>query len=179
MPDQPGAHPHLLTSAGKEGKIYLLDRDNMGHYSTSGDNVVQEIAHALGSSDSDNSFCVPSYWQNRVYYVGVADFAKAYTLNGGMLATSPESQSATTYGIPGATPTISSSGDTNGIVWIIERAGILHAYDATNIATELYNSSQAGTRDTLGTAVRFAPPTVANGRVYVGTKTQLVVYGLL
>ncbi len=179
LPDQPGAHPHLLTSAGKEGKIYLIDRDNMGHYSTSGDNVVQEIAHALGSSDSDNSFCVPSYWQNRVYYVGVADFAKAYTLTGGMLSTSPESQSATTYGIPGATPTISSSGDTNGIVWIIERAGILHAYDATNLATELYNSNQAGTRDTLGTAVRFAPPTVANGRVYVGTKTQLVVYGLL
>jgi hypothetical protein len=178
LPDQPGTHPHLITSAGKEGKIYLLDRDNLGHYSTAGDNVVQEIPKALGYASSDNSFCVPSYWQNRVYYVGVSDFAKAFTVAGGLLSTAPESHSATTYGIPGATPIISSSGNTNGMLWVIERAGILHAYDGTNLATELYNSSQAGTRDTLGTAVRFSVPTVANGRVYVGTKTQLVVYGL-
>jgi hypothetical protein len=179
LPDQPGTHPHLITSAGKEGKIYLLDRDNLGHYSAAGDNVVQEIPNALGQASSDNSFCVPSYWQNRVYYVGVSDFAKAFTVTGGLLSATPESHSATTYGIPGATPVISASGNTNGILWIIERAGILHAYDATNLATELYNSSQAGARDTLGAAVRFSVPTVANGRVYVGTKTQLVVYGLL
>jgi hypothetical protein len=178
LPDQPGAHPHLMTSAGKAGKIYLVDRDNMGHYSTSSDNVVQEIPGALGSSTDDNSFCVPSYWQNRVYFVGVSDFAKAFTVSGGLLSTTPESQSTTTYGIPGATPIISSSGNTNGILWTIERAGILHAYDATNLASELYNSNQAGTRDSLGTAVRFSVPTVANGRVYVGTSATLVVYGL-
>ena len=179
LPDQPGTHPHLITSAGKEGKIYLLDRDNLGHYSTLGDNVVQEIPNALGYASTDNSFCVPTYWQNRVYFVGVSDSAKAFTVTGGLLSTAPESHSATTYGIPGATPIVSASGNTNGILWIIERAGILHAYDATNLATELYNSSQAGTRDTLGTAVRFSVPTVANGWVYVGTKTELVVYGLL
>jgi hypothetical protein len=178
LPDQPGAHPHLMTSAGKAGKIYLVDRDNMGHYSTTSDNVVQEIPSALGSGTSDNSFCVPSYWQNRVYFVGVSDFAKAFTVSGGLLSTTPESQSTTTYGIPGATPVISASGNTNGILWVIERAGILHAYDATNLATELYNSNQAGTRDSLGTAVRFSVPTVANGRVYVGTSNELVVYGL-
>jgi hypothetical protein len=151
----------------------------MGHYNTSGDNVVQEIPNALGTgATTDNNFGVPSYWQNRVYFVGTSDFAKAFTLTGGTLSTTPESHSATTYGIPGATPVISSSGNTNGILWAIERAGILHAYDATNLANELYNSNQAGSRDALGTAVRFSVPTVANGRVYVGTKTQLVVYGL-
>jgi len=178
LPDQPGSHPHLMTSAGKAGKIYLVDRDDMGHYSTTSDNVVQELPSALGSGTTDNSFCVPSYWENRVYFVGSSDYAKVFSVSGGLLSTTPASQSSTTYGIPGATPVISASGNTNGILWAIERAGILHAYDATNLATELYNSSQAGTRDTLGTAVRFSVPTVANGRVYVGTSNGLVVYGL-
>jgi hypothetical protein len=179
LPDQPGSFPHLITGAGKEGTIYLLDRDNLGHYSTSVDNVVQEIANALGSASSDNTFCTPSYWQNRVYYVGSPDVAKAFTLSGGLLSTKPESESTLTFGFPGATPVISASGNTNGILWALERDGNeLHAYDATNLANELYNSGQAGARDSLGTVVRFTVPMVANGRVYVGTKSTLVVYGL-
>jgi hypothetical protein len=180
LPDQPGSHPHLLTSAGKAGTIYLIDRDDMGGYNTATDNVVQKIPTAVGNNGADdNNFCTPTYWQGQVYYVGAVDVAKAFTLNNGTLSTTPQSQSSHVFTSQGATPAISASGNTNGILWAIDRAGVLYAYDATNLATELYNSSQAGTRDTLGTAVRFTVPTIANGRVYVGAKGQLVVYGLL
>lgn len=183
LPDQPGGHPHLMTQAGKEGKIYLVDRDSMGGYNTAHDNVVQEIPNAVGvppaPGRTDRNFSTPSFWQSRVYYVGASDSAKAFVLSNGMLTPSPQSQSISTFGIPGATPVVSANGNTNGILWAIDRAGLLRAFDATNLATELYNSSQAGTRDTLGTTIRFSVPTVANGRVYVGTKGQLVVYGLL
>ncbi len=180
LPDQPGSFPHLITGAGKEGTIYLLDRDNLGKYSTSVDNVVQEIANALGSSTSDNNFCTPSYWQGRVYYFGSSDVGKAFSLSGGLLSTTPESESSLNYGFPGATTVISANGTSNGILWALERNGNeLHAYDATNLANELYNSGQAGARDSLGTVIRFTVPLVANGRVYVGTKSTLVVYGLL
>ena len=180
LPDQPGSHPHLLTSAGKAGTIYLIDRDNMGGYSTTTDKVVQKISNAVGNNGtSDNNFCTPTYWQGRVYYVGAVDVAKAFALNNGTLSTTPQSTSSHTFTSFGATPAVSANGNTNGILWAIDRSGVLYAYDATNLATELYNSSQAGTRDTLGTAVRFTVPTIANGRVYVGAKGQLVVYGLL
>jgi hypothetical protein len=179
LPDQPGSHPHLLTSAGKAGTIYLIDRDGMGGYNTSSDEVVQKLSNAVGNNGtSDNNFCTPTYWQGRVYYVGAVDVAKAFTLDNGILSTTPQSKSSHAFSSQGATPAISASGNTNGILWVIDRAGVLYAYDATNLATELYNSSQAGTRDTLGTAVRFTVPTIANGRVYIGTKSQLVVYGL-
>ena len=180
LPDQPGNFPHLITGAGKEGTVYLLDRDNLGGYSTTVDNVVQEIAGALGSASSDNNFCTPSYWQGRVYYFGSVDVGKAFSLSGGLLSTTPESESSLNYGFPGATPVISANGSTNGILWALERNGNeLHAYDATNLANELYNSGQVASRDSLGTVIRFTVPMVANGRVYVGTKSTLVVYGLL
>jgi len=180
LPDQPGSHPHLLTSAGKAGTIYLIDRDDMGGYNTTTDNIVQKITGAVGKNGADdNNFCTPTYWQGRVYYVGAVDVAKAFALNNGTLSTTPQSQSSHAFTSQGATPAISASGNTNGILWVIDRGGVLYAYDATNLATELYNSSQAGTRDTLGTAVRFTVPTIANGRVYIGTKSQVVVYGLL
>ena len=180
LPDQSGAHAHEVTGAGKEGKIYLVDRDNMGSFNLGFDNDVQELAHAVGNNGAtDNNFETPSFWQNRVYFIGAVDVAKAFTLANGSLSTAPESKTLNAFGVPGATPIVSSSGNTNGILWAIERAGVLHAYDATNLAIELYNSNQNAGRDALGVAVRFSAPTVANGRVYVGTKSQLVVYGLL
>jgi hypothetical protein len=115
-----------------------------------------------------------------VYFVGAADSAKAFKLNNGMLATSADSASPNTFAKFSGTPAVSANGNTNGILWVIDKGtSALYAYDATNLANKLYDTMQAGTRDTLGTAVKFSVPTIANGRVYVGTASKLVVYGLL
>lgn len=180
LPDQPGPPQHLLTGAGKEGTIYLVDRDAMGGYNRAGDHVLQEIPHILGNDDLDgNNFSTPTYWQGRVYYVGAKDSVKAFKLSNGTLGTSPDSQSSHDFALFSGTPAISANGNTNGILWLIDKTGALYAYDPTNLADELYDTDQAGTRDTLGTAAKFSVPTVANGRVYVGTTSNVVVYGLL
>ncbi|HEY7390114.1 MAG TPA: hypothetical protein VH640_16480, partial [Bryobacteraceae bacterium] len=95
------------------------------------------------------------------------------------MATTPQSQSPTAFQFPGCVPTISANGTSNGIVWAIDQQGLLRAYDAANLASELYNSNQNSTRDSLGSPVRFSVPTVANGRVYIPTQNALVVYGPL
>lgn len=184
LPDQSGAHPHLLVGASKPGTIYLLNRDNMGHYCngcSSDTQIVQSLPSAIGAS-----FGTPAYWNGNVYFLGVGDFLKAFSVTNGMLSTSPTSLAPTTFGYPGATPSISASGTTHAIVWALQNdaAGsgpaVLHAYDATNVATELYNSNQAaGSRDAAGVAVKFTVPTVVNGKVYVGTSSELDVFGLL
>ena len=180
LPDQPGAHPHLVTGAGKEGTIYLVDRDGMGGYSSVGDQVWQEIPNSVGHDAFDgNNFSTPSYWQGRVYYVGAKDSAKAFKLSNGTLGTSADSQSSHVFALFCGTPAISANGNTNGILWLIDRPGTLYAFDATNLATELYDSTQNAARDALGTASKSSVPTIANGRVYVGTQSHLVVYGLL
>ena len=189
LPDQTGGHPHMLFTAGKEGRIRLLDRDNLGHFSNNGvsdPQIVQEIANTLGSM-----FATAAYWNNNVYFWAVNDQLKAFALSNGLLSSSPTSQSAVTYGFPGATPSISSSGASNGIVWSLQTdavgdgpnfssgPAILRAHDASNVSIELYNSEQNSSRDLAGDAVKFTVPTVANSKVYVGTVGQLNVYGLL
>jgi hypothetical protein len=176
LPDQPGAHPHLLVSAGKEGKVYLLDRDNLGGFDPSVDHVVQEIPQAVTSLFGD-----PAYWNGFVYFAGTGDTLKAFQLSGGSLSSSPVSQTSTVFGYPGATPSISANGNTNGIVWAVQRGSqaVLRAYSATDLTTELYDSNQANGRDQFGSAVKFAAPTIANGEVFVSTQTGLTVFGLL
>ena len=185
LPDQStGGHQRLLVQVGKEGKIYLVDRDNMGGYSTSSDNIVQEISGQTGGLWS-----IPAYWNNTVYFWGNGNNLKAFSLSAGKLSTTPVSKSAMTSGFPGASPTISSNGTSNGIVWALQTDAygssgnaILHSFDATNVATELFNSTQnqpSGTSNAPGPAVKFAVPTVTNGKVYVGTQTGVAVYGLI
>jgi fibronectin type 3 domain-containing protein len=185
LPDSAGstAHPHLLVGSGKEGKIYLIDRDHMGHYTTGLDNVVQTLAGAISGS-----FDTPAYYNGTLYYVGGSntggpnDHGKTFALsNGQFTSTAPTSQTPETYTYPGSTPSISANGNSNGIVWDLDRgSNQLRAYDAGSYATELYTSAQAsGGRDTLGAVVKFTVPTVFNGHVYVGTSTALVAYGLL
>jgi hypothetical protein len=184
LPDQPGTHPHLLVGASKPGTIYLLNRDNMGHYCggcSSDTQIVQSLPGAITSS-----FGTPAYWNGNVYFLGSGDSLKAFSLTNGLLSTSPTSQAVNGFGFPGATPSVSANGTTNGIVWALQNdaAGsgpaVLHAYNATNVATELYNSNQAaGGRDTPGFAVKFSVPTVVNGKVYIGTAAELDVFGLL
>jgi len=179
LPDVAGstAHRHLLVSAGKEGRIYLVDRDRMGNYNPADDSqIVQSIEGAIGPL-----FGGPAYFSNTVYFSAAHDTIKAFSVSEAHLDTSPISQSSQVFGYPGAVPAVSANGPSNGIVWMAESGfgGTLHAYDASNLANELYNSQLKSSRDALGSFVKFSVPTVANGRVYVGTENALAVFGLL
>jgi uncharacterized repeat protein (TIGR03806 family) len=180
-----GAHPHLIVGAGKEGKIFLLDRDNMGHYdgtdgmTGSDTNDVQELPGAIGGVWSS-----PAYWNYLIFYQGNGDVMKAFSISNATLVDTAASHSATSFGFPGATPTISANGNNNGIAWIIQAdaylssgPAVLHAYNATNLAIELYNSSQNLSRDNPGGAVKMTPPVIAGGKVYVGAEYALSVFG--
>jgi hypothetical protein len=186
VPDLPmgSAYQHLLIEAGKEGSIYVIDRDGMGGYNAGNNNqIVQYLPYIVGGLWS-----TPAFWNNNVYFGGQSDRMRAFSLDPstGFLSTSATSQTGTSYGYPGPTPTISANGATNGIVWSIQADGsgangasILHAYDAANLATELYNNTQNKNRDSLNGAVKFTVPTIANGKVYVGTHYTLTTFGLL
>src|SRR5438309_2535197 len=170
LPDQVNAAaPHLLVAAGKEGTIYLLNRDNLGRFCRgcpSDLQIVQSIRAALGVH-----FGTPAYWNDTVYFLAAHDVLKAFSISGGMLSTSPTSQATTKFAFPGATVSVSANGAADGIVWAVQTdayaslgPAVLHAYDAIDVRNELYNSTQAGGgRDTMGPAVKFAVPTVVNG----------------
>ena len=183
LPDQAVGPPHLVVSAGKGGTIYVVDRDTMGGFIANGNDqqIVQSIPGAVGSL-----FGTPAFFQNTVYFLAEGDVLRAFSLSNGHLGTSPASQSSTVFGFPGATPVISANGASNGIVWVLQtdqaEAGgpaVLHAYLATDVSTELYNSNQNAGRDNPGPAVKFTVPTVINGKVFVGTQTQLAIFGLV
>jgi hypothetical protein len=189
-----GPVPHLVVGGGKQGNLFLLNRDNMGKFSSATNNVVQTI------NAGNSIFATPVFWQNNLYVAPIGAL-KQYLFNPatGKFNGAPSSQTSATFGFPGATPTLSSNGTAAGIVWAADNSlycttqspgcgpAVLHAYDATNLATELWNSSQAaGNRDQAGHAVKFTVPTVANGKVYFGTRGndstvlgELEVYGLL
>jgi hypothetical protein len=185
LPDQPGLHPHLLVTAGKEGRLYLIDRDALGKFSPKGDQIVEEIPQALAAS-----FDTPAYFNSTIYYVGTAERSeqtdevlRAFHLTNGVINPTP-TVGTIHYRYPGATPSISSNGTTNGIVWTIDSSAfatlgpaILRAYDANDITHELYNSTQ-NPADAAGPAVKFAPPTIADGKVFVAGFGAVTVYGL-
>ena len=190
LPDQPGIFPHLLIGGDKNGTLYLVNRDNMGKYNSAADLVLQELPDAVGiripgaldcdgAAQNDCNYSSGAYWNGNVYFSGVNDSLKAFSISNATVS-GPTSISSGIYVFPGASLSISANGTSNGILWAIEPgAAVLHAFDATNLGHELYNSTQAGSRDALGSNVKFAPPTIANGKVFIGTRTQLVVYGLL
>jgi hypothetical protein len=171
--DSNGQTRHLAVGSGKDQNIYVVDRDNMGKFNSSKDNIYQLIGGALRGG----MWAKPSYFNGVVYYGAVGDSIKAFPISAGKLATSPSSQSSHTFPYPGATPAISANGANNGIVWVVENGGtgVLHAYDATNLATELYNSTQSSNGQFSGN--KFITPMIANGKVYVGTATSVVAFG--
>ena len=181
LPDQPGAHPHLLLCTTKTGKIYVIDRDTgkMSGFHADGDHIVQTVSNANGGAWSSLA-----YYNGRVYTQGNGDVMRAYALSNGMLNTTPVAVSSTPFSYPGATPVITydatnANPDSTAIVWAIENANgtaVLHAYAASDLH-ELYNSAQAGTRDTAGGYLNFTLPLVADGHAYVGTANQLSIYG--
>jgi hypothetical protein len=180
--NQVGSATNLGVSAGKAGKIYLIDLDQMGNFQSGSDSqIVQSIPNAIGSQPSDNDYSTAAYWNGNVYFIGNMDMIKQYQLSNGKLSNSPVEVGTHTYGYPGANMSVSSNGSSNGILWTIEASGVnvLHAYDANDVSTELYNSNQAGGRDKFGIAIRFTVPTVMNGKVYVAGQNQLTVFGLL
>ncbi|MDB5310947.1 MAG: pyrrolo-quinoline quinone [Gemmataceae bacterium] len=182
LPDQPGPTPHLLVQSSETGTILVVNRDAMGGYSSTTDHVVQELPNALGKVSS-----TPAYFNGSLDFNGSSDVLKAFQLlASGSLTPTPTSRATTPFGFPGATPSISANGTQDGIVWTLQTdaypggPAVLHAYDASDLSKELYNSNQAANgRDKTGIAIPFAVPTVANGRVYVGTNDVLSVYGLL
>jgi hypothetical protein len=183
LPDQPGAHPHLLVSAGKNGSIYLVDRDNMTHFHTADQNPQTLVNIFPFGTPLPGNYSSPVYYNGAVYFGPVADVLQVFKLNNGLLTTAPTSTSPEAYPYPGGALAISANGNTNGILWAVYRNGTangaLRAYDASNLNFELYNSDQAGTRDTLDIAAKFAIPLVVNGKVFVASNSKLTVYGLL
>lgn len=177
MVDASGKTRHLAVGSGKDSVIYVLDRDNMGKFNGGQDNIYQQISGQLGGG----LFSKPSYFNNTVYYGAVGDHLKAFPITSALLAETPSSESASTFAYPGTTPSISANGATNGIVWAVENAstGILHAYSATNLTNELYNSNQAANNRDQFSDNKFVTPMVANGKVYIGTPNSVVVFGLL
>ena len=192
VPDQTGTHPHLMVSGSKEGRIYLLDRDNLGNFNFGSDSQIpQEILinpTPCGQLDPNNTLRIygtPSYWNGFVYIGSVMSNLRAFQLTNGQLTQT--SVSTTVFQGNGQQgrgpiPVVSANGTTQGIVWTVEytlsNTIILHAYDATNLANELYNTEQNAARDSLGRGAVFGVPTVIDGRVYVVAVDHLNVYGL-
>jgi hypothetical protein len=176
LPPQKGKFPDEIVSAGKEGFIYVVNRSNMGKFNSQKNNVIQTVRGSV-----NGYWSTAAYWSNTLYFAGQQDFLSQYTLTKGLLSSSPVSHTLDKFG---TTPSISANRLSNAIVWAVQpnaqvRPAILHAYDGTKVARELYNSQQAGQRDVLGFGITFCVPTIMNGKVYVGTSTELDVLGLL
>ena len=192
LPDQPGSHPHQLLLGAKGRWMYEVDRDQMTlnnlHFCFNNCMIDPQIISEF--QPNGDSFSTPAYWNGSIYYCGSNGQLSVYPISGGVVSSVASSFVPFFIRFPGATPSISSNGTTNGIVWAVDSSNygsdgpplapaILHAFDATNVAHELYNTTQAQNRDVMGNAVKFVVPTIANGKVYVGTDTELDVYGLL
>jgi hypothetical protein len=178
LTDGSGQTRHLAVGAGKDGNIYVVDRDSMGKFNPSANKVYQQIQNALAGG----VFSMPAFFNNTVYYGAVGDSIKAFGISAAQLVSPPASQTANAFPYPGATPSISANGTGNAILWVAENAtpAVLHAYDAKNLSTELYNSNQAPSgRDQFGVGNKFITPMIINGKVYVGTTNGVGVFGLL
>jgi hypothetical protein len=189
------AYPLETIGGGKDGNIYVVNRSNMGGFNDATNNVIQTVKTGSGNSNDvyDNIFSTPVYWNGSLYFHCNDDVLRAYSWNAttGMLSTVPTSVGSNVYETHGATASLSANGTLNGIIWDIDNTAfsgsnpagsgpsVLHAYNATNVATELYNSAQAGSRDTAGAASKFTSPTIAGGKVFVPTTVELDIYGLL
>jgi hypothetical protein len=179
LTDASGQPVQLGTGAGKDGTIYVFDRNNMGKFDAQTDSTIhQQLPGVLGGP----VFSSPAWFNGKVYYGAVGDRIRAFSVNAGLLAAQPASTTNNVFGYPGATFSISANGTSDGILWAVESANpaVLHAYDATNLATELYDSGQAASgRDNFGNGNKYITPTVADGHVIVGGPGNVTVFGLI
>jgi hypothetical protein len=185
LTDGNGNVKHLAVGAGKDSNIYVVDRDNMGKFNAAQNQIWQEIDGVVPGNPPGAAGGVrstPAWFNGTIYYGDSGGTLKAFSVTNAKLSTAPTSQSAITFAYPGASPVVSASGTTNAIVWAHENTtpAVLHAYDASNLAHELYNSNQAtGGRDQFGPGNKFIAPTVGGGKVFVGTTNTLAIFGLL
>jgi invasion protein IalB len=178
LTDAAGTVRHLAVGAGKDRNLYVVNRDSMGKFSPNSNNIWQQLSGVLGAG----IWSTPAWFNGSVYYGPNGAALKAFTVVNARLSSSPVSQTAATFVYPGTAPAVSANGSSNGIVWAHENTSpaVLHAYDASNLAHELYNSSQAaGGRDRFGAGNKFITPTIADGKVFVGTTNGVAVFGLL
>ncbi len=180
MKDAEGKVRYLAIGAGKDQNIYVVDRTNMGKFNPHNDNAIyQEVDGVLGGGE----WATSAYYKGSIYFGPHRNHLMQFQFSQARLSTAPLSTSATLFNYPGTTPSVSAHGSSNGIVWAIEHTDpvdVLHAYQAANLATELYNSNQAtNQRDHFGSASHFGTPMIANGKVYVGTTNGVAVFGLL
>ncbi len=182
LPDQKdatGTVRSLAVGAGKDSNLYVVDRNNMGKFDSAGDaTIYQQLTGALPGGIWSN----PAYFNGFVYYGAVGDYIRAFQLDSALLSASPVSMTLNSFGYPGMTPSISANGTSNAILWAVEnnKPAVLHAFDPTDLATEFYNSNQAaGGRDQFGNGNKYMVPTIANGKVFVGTPNSVAVFGLL
>jgi hypothetical protein len=181
--DSGGTVRHLAVGAGKDGNIYLVSRDSLGKFSGVGNanNIWQQLSSVLGNGSSGGIWSTPAYFNGSLYYGPVGDHLKAFAVSNAKLSGTPSSATGTTFTYPGTAPAVSADGTNNGIVWAHENSNpaVLHAYDASDLGHELYNSAQApGGRDSFGPGNKFITPTIADGRVFVGTQSGVAVFGL-
>jgi hypothetical protein len=187
LPDSAGsaAHPHLMVGSGKDGNIYLVDRDNMGRYSSTANVNLQTLNGPIAGS-----FGTPAYFNHWIYYQSSGDVMKAFLITNGVMSSSPVSKSTVTLGGLGYSPVISANGTSNAIAWVIDSSAynntdsdtssgpaILRAFNATNLSQELYNSSMKASDHAPGT-VKYPVPTVADGKVFVAGDFGVAVYGI-
>jgi len=180
LPDQPGPHPHMALAAGKDGKVYLIDRDHMGKYQPGSD------PHAVQAFQlNGGAYGAPAYWNGHVYYCASGDFLKDFALNAGKFSAVPVHASGIRFKNPGAFPAISANGNTDGIVWLVvtkeywqhDIDADLQAWDAADVSHLLYETGTGAPGP--GVALRFTIPTIANGRVYIASRGAVHVYGLM
>ncbi len=178
MTDASGTVRHLAVGAGKDGNLWVLNRDNMGKFDSQANaTIYQSLNGALPGGIWSN----PAYFNGHVYFGAVGDVIRAFQVTSARLSASPVSTTQHSYAYPGATPSISANGAANAILWAVENSNpaVLHVYDANNLAAELYNSNQAsGARDQFGAGNKFITPTIADGKVFVGTSNSVAVFGL-
>jgi uncharacterized repeat protein (TIGR03806 family) len=182
LPDSIGsvAHPHLLVGVGKSGKIYLVDRDNMGHWHSGSDSQIVQSFQGINGSWSP-----PAYWNNLLFFQASSAAMKEFSVNNASINQTPVATAPISAGSLNGSPVISANGANNGIAWVLNNnsgnsgsPGALYAMDALNISHMLWNSAQMGSRDSTGPLTKMSTLTVAGGKVYVGGQYTLSVYGL-
>jgi len=178
LTDSGGTVRHLAVGAGKDTNLYVVNRDSMGKFNSNSNNIWQQLSGALPGG----IWSTPAYFNGVLYYGNSNGALVAFPVSAARLAGTPSSSGATKYTYPGTSPAVSANGTGNGIVWAHENSSpaVLHAYDASNLAHELYNSSQAANgRDQFGAGNKFITPAIADGKVFVGTQSGVAVFGLL
>jgi len=178
MTDANGTTRHLVVGAGKDGNLYVVDRDSMGGFDPAANHIWQELDGALPGG----VWSTPAYANGMVYYGPSGSALRAFKVTGARLSGAPGSQSSVSFPYPGSSPSVSSNGAMNGIVWAYRNSSpaTLYAYDASDLSRELYDSNQAaGGRDQFGGANKFMTPVVANGKVFIATPNGVAVFGLL